>query len=161
MITIKEYADKHNKTVQAVYKQLNSRTNKEKLRPHILIKEQNGKKIKFLDEEAEKILDNSSLSDKVILQQTDSKELIDQLKEENQNLLKKIATLQDTIINLNDKYSSMQIEMTAIKGQIEYKDQTLVQKEKESELLRSELSSKEDELKKYKPFLFGLYKKEK
>ena len=126
-----------------------------------MIKEQNGKKIKFLDEEAEKILDNSSLSDKVILQQTDSKELIDQLKEENQNLLKKIATLQDTIINLNDKYSSMQIEMTAIKGQIEYKDQTLVQKEKESELLRSELSSKEDELKKYKPFLFGLYKKEK
>ena len=53
MITIKEYADKHGKSKSAVYQQLNSKSNKEKLKGHIQIRTVNGKKTKFLDEIAE------------------------------------------------------------------------------------------------------------
>ena len=53
MITVKEYADRRNKSVQAVYKQLRREKNKRRLEGHLI--KQN--RMTYLDEEAIKILD--------------------------------------------------------------------------------------------------------
>ena len=55
MITVKEYADSRNKSVQAVYKQLHREKNRTRLEGHLL--KQN--RMTYLDEEAIKILDES------------------------------------------------------------------------------------------------------
>ena len=52
MITVKEYADSRNKSVQAVYKQLHREKNRTRLEGHLL--KQN--RMTYLDEEAIKIL---------------------------------------------------------------------------------------------------------
>ena len=54
MITIKEYADSRNKSVQAVYKQLRREKNKRRLEGHLIKKN----RMTYLDEEAIKILDS-------------------------------------------------------------------------------------------------------
>lgn len=97
MITIKEYAKNVGKTQQAVYKQLTSKKNKVRLEGH-LIKE-NG--TTYLDDEAVKILNESRQTTVVLIDQEKNEE-IERLKEENRNLLLKIAMQADKIAELSE-----------------------------------------------------------
>ena len=65
MITIKDYANKTGKSVQAVYKQMKSSKNKARLNGHII--KENG--ITYLDDDAIAILNESRSSHIVIVDQ--------------------------------------------------------------------------------------------
>lgn len=91
MITIKEYARQRGKTVQAVYQQVKRKSNSEKLKGHIYIQTINDKETTMLDDEAVAILEKASSSTPVIIEQTDTKEQLEQLQQENKALLIKVA----------------------------------------------------------------------
>lgn len=98
MITVKEYAKNVGKSQQAVYKQLNSKKNKIRLDGHII--KQNG--TSYLDDEAVEIL-NESRQATVVLMEQEKDEEIERLKEENRNLLIKIAMQADKISELQEE----------------------------------------------------------
>jgi hypothetical protein len=107
-LTIKEYAEKNNKSVQAVYGQIKRKENAKELKGHVLIRKVNNKKIKVLDEEAIKILNEASRITPSVIMQKDSSEELDQLRMDNKNLLIKVAELQDVIIKKSEKIEVLQ-----------------------------------------------------
>lgn len=98
MITIKEYAELHGKSVQAVYKQLKSKENATLLEGHIITKKINNKNVKMLDDIAVQILNDASKQSIQVIMQNDDRERIEQLETENKTLLIKIASLQEELI---------------------------------------------------------------
>lgn len=98
MITIKEYAETHGKSVQSVYKQIKSEKNASDLDGHIYIEKINNQRVKMLDDVAVKILENASKKSVQVVMQNDDKERIDQLEQENKNLLIQIASIQQELI---------------------------------------------------------------
>lgn len=106
--TIKEYAEKNHKSVQAVYGQLKRKENAALLKKHIFIRKINNKNTKVLDEEAIKILDEASRQAPSIVMQKDTSEELDQLKIENRNLLIKVGELQEAIIKKSEKIELLQ-----------------------------------------------------
>lgn len=98
MITIKEYAELHGKSVQAVYKQLKSKENATLLEGHIITEKINNKNVKMLDDVAVQILNDASKQSIQVILQNDDKERIEQLETENKTLLIKIASLQEELI---------------------------------------------------------------
>ncbi len=98
MITIKEFAELHGKSVQAVYKQLKSKENATLLEGHIITKKINNKNIKMLDDIAVQILNDASKQSIQVIMQNDDRERIEQLETENKTLLIKIASLQEELI---------------------------------------------------------------
>ena len=108
MLSIKEYAEKSGKSVQAVYKQIKSKENSIHLEGHIFEKKIKNRNVKFLDETAIKILDESSKQTPIIMVQTDNKEHIENLEKENKNLILKIAELQEIIILKSEKIEKLQ-----------------------------------------------------
>lgn len=105
MITIKEYADLHGKSVQSVYKQLKSKENAKLLDGHIFTEKINNKNVKMLDDIAVKILDNASKQSIQIVTQNGDKEKIERLEEENKNLLMQIAAIQQELIKTQKELS--------------------------------------------------------
>lgn len=105
MITIKEYADLHGKSVQSVYKQLKSKENAKLLDGHIFTEKINNKNVKMLDDIAVKILDNASKQSIQIVTQNEDKEKIERLEEENKNLLMQIASIQQELIKTQKELS--------------------------------------------------------
>lgn len=105
MITIKEYADLHGKSVQSVYKQLKSKENAKLLDGHIFTEKINNKNVKMLDDIAVKILDNASKQSIQIVTQNGDKEKIERLEEENKNLLMQIASIQQELIKTQKELS--------------------------------------------------------
>ena len=105
MITIKEYADLHGKSVQSVYKQLKSKENAKLLDGHIFSEKINNKNVKMLDDVAVEILENASKQSIQVVLQNDDKETIERLEEENKKLLLKIASLQEELINTQKELS--------------------------------------------------------
>lgn len=95
MVTIKEYAKKQNKTVQAVYKQLNAKSNKQRLEGHIYKNEINGKMTTFLDEEAEAILNNASKEAPIVIEKDNRNERIEELENQVKQLQAKIIELEE------------------------------------------------------------------
>lgn len=95
MITIKEYAESHGKSVQAVYKQIKSKENSALLDGHIVVEKINNKNVKMLDDVAVQILDDASKQSIQVVLQNEDKETIERLEEENKKLLLKIASLQE------------------------------------------------------------------
>ena len=77
MITVKEYADRRNKSVQAVYKQLRREKNKRRLEGHLI--KQN--RMTYLDEEAIKILDEGQNVSIILVDQETKNEEKDELSE--------------------------------------------------------------------------------
>ena len=75
MITVKEYADRRNKSVQAVYKQLRREKNKRRLEGHLI--KQN--RMTYLDEEAIKILDEGQNVSIILVDQETKNEEKDEL----------------------------------------------------------------------------------
>lgn len=105
MITIKEYAESHGKSVQAVYKQIKSKENSALLDGHIVVEKINNKNVKMLDDVAVQILDDASKQSIQVVLQNDDKETIERLEEENKKLLLKIASLQEELINTQKELS--------------------------------------------------------
>lgn len=97
LISIKEYARQRGKSVQAVYQQMSRKTNAEVLKGHIVTKVYMNKKTKFLDEFAVEILDHGSSQTPSVILQTDDKEKIEALEQENKVLLEKIALQADKL----------------------------------------------------------------
>ena len=98
MITIKEFAELHGKSVQAVYKQIKSKENATLLEGHIFTEKINNKSVKMLDDVAVQILNDASKQSIQVILQNDDKERIEQLETENKTLLIKIASLQEELI---------------------------------------------------------------
>ena len=91
MKTVKEYANSVGKSHQSVYKQLNSKKNKERLENHVW--KQDG--TTYLDDVAIDILNESR---QMIQIQNDI-----QAHEDNDNLRKEVNDLKNKIINLQDE----------------------------------------------------------
>ena len=130
MITIKEYADLHGKSVQSVYKQLKSKENAKLLDGHIFTEKINNKNVKMLDDIAVKILDNASKQSIQIVTQNGDKEKIERLEEENKNLLMQIASIQQELIKTQKELSK---EKDNVKLLQEQRIQLLESKEKPKE----------------------------
>lgn len=141
MITIKDYADSRNKSVQAVHQQLKRKNNAAALKGHIHVCKINNRKVKCLDEAAVEILDASSSSTPSVVIQSDNAAIIEQLREEREQLLLKIAVQADRIAELAEWKSENAVRLAEADQQ---------------KLLAEDLKS---ELKKYEKTVFGLYKK--
>lgn len=98
MVTIKEYATSCNKSVQAVYQQMKRKENSEALEGHVFTRKINNKNTKMLDEIAVDILDESSKQSPLVVTQVENTEEIEKLRNENKNLLLKIAELQESLL---------------------------------------------------------------
>lgn len=114
MITVKEYADRRNKSVQAVYKQMRSTQNASALDGHIFTRRISNKNVKCLDAEAIRILDNASNHSVQVVVQAGDKERIAQLEEEKQALIIKIAELQSALLDEREAVKQLQADKIAL-----------------------------------------------
>lgn len=120
MLTIKEYAEKHGISIQAVYQQLKRKQNKEFLVDHIQVI--GG--VKYLDDEAVAFLESKRESSPSVIIQTDSKEIIDQLENDNKTLLLKVAELQEAIITKSNKIEQLQEANMLLLETIKYEEKS-------------------------------------
>lgn len=117
MITIKEYAEKSGKSVQAVYKQIKAKENAALLEGHILLKKIGNKNTKVLDDEAIRILDQASRQAPTVILQSGKDDMLEklqaekeQLANENKALLIKVAELQEQLLQEKDNVKLLQQE---------------------------------------------------
>lgn len=124
MLTVKEYAEQRNKSVQAVYKQMKGKATAAALEGHVHTRKFNNKKVQCLDEEAVKVLDAASTQSVQIVMQTDDKlriaeleQQIEVLKAANVQLMQDKTDLQqmllqekDKVIALQDRNATLQLE---------------------------------------------------
>ena len=104
MVTIKEYAETHGVTIQAVYQQLKRKQNKDFLNQHI--EKING--VTYLDPEAVEFLESKRENSPSVIIRTAEHEVIEQLTQENKNLLIKVAQLQEVVIAKSEKIEQLQ-----------------------------------------------------
>lgn len=124
-MTIKEYASKNGVTIQAVYQQINRKSNKEFLKEHIEIV--NG--IKHLDEVAVEYLESKHENSPTVIIDTNEKDRIDELENENHNLLLKVAQLQEALLKEKDQVKLLQQEKISL-----FEKNQLLLEERQSEL---------------------------
>lgn len=148
MITIKDYAARRNKSVQAVHQQLKRKNNAAALEGHIHVCKINNRNVKCLDEAAVEILDASSSSTPSVVIQTDNSAIIEHLREEREQLLLKIAVQADKIAELAEWKSENAVRLA------EADQQKLLAAD-----LKTENEKLQSELEKYEKTVFGLYKK--
>lgn len=160
MKTIKEYAEEHGKTVQAVYKQLKAPQHHEELSGHVFKKNRNGKRVTMLDETAEKVLNAASISDKVIVQNTQNNDRIEKLEQENKILLSKLIEVQDLLIAEKNKVLELQTSKNEL---IEYKAKFSIIEQEKNELIQQNKKQQEQitELNRKKWWNFFLKKPNK
>lgn len=96
MKLVKDYAKERNISHQAVYKLIDN--HEEELKDYIV---KQGR-TRFLMPEAEKILDNYRNKSPIVIDKQERNEEIERLKEENKNLLLKIAAQADKIAELSE-----------------------------------------------------------
>lgn len=108
MITLKEYAERENISYEAVRKQIKKYG--EELKGHIHVKD----RTQYIDDKGVQILDDIRGSNKIIITDKAKNDELEQLKEENKNLLIKIASLQEKIIEKQECISELQNEKTAL-----------------------------------------------
>ena len=114
LLTVKEYAEIRHKSVQAVYKQMKSKENAAALEGHVHTRKVNNRDVQCLDEEAIRILNAASGNSVQVVLQTEDKERIAELEQEKQQLLIKIAELQDALIREKDKVQLLQEQNTTL-----------------------------------------------
>lgn len=132
MKTIKEYAEMVGKSHQAVYKQLQSKKNQERLKNHIY--QQDG--TTYLDDVAIDILNESR---KVTQVKQDK-----QLKLENERMVKEIDDLKNKIIMLQDELKIKTEQMATML--VENKKNTFLLEQKEEQLNRIKELQKDKQL---------------
>lgn len=136
MISMKEYAEKHDISYEAVRKQVKRYQND--LKPHI----HKVGRVNYLDEEAEAFLDEKRSKNPVIVVEDDRKNEIQRLYDENKALLLKITELQSLLICEKDKVQQLQDALLAEREQVkQLQSQLLVSQEKENENERFNLDN--------------------
>lgn len=152
MISIKDYAKSRGITPQAVYQMI--KTHKNELKEHII----KDNKTQFLTPEAEEILDRYRNKASIVIEKADNTAMIESLKEENRNLLIKIANQADKIAELSEWKSDHAIMIAESNAKL----MLLEEKIKENEQLNDKLSIalKELEKEKKKNWIQRLFKKE-
>ena len=156
MITVKEYADRRNKSVQAVYKQLRREKNKRRLEGHLI--KQN--RMTYLDEEAIKILDEGQNVSIILVDQETKNEEKDELSEYKDRVANLIETnnqlrdqqdfLKNKIINLQDELKVKTEQMTSLLLENNEKTFLLEQKKDHAEQLDREKKEQLNEIEKLK-----------
>lgn len=156
MITVKEYADSRNKSVQAVYKQLRREKNKRRLEGHLI--KQN--RMTYLDEEAIKILDEGQNVSIILVDQETKNEEKDELSEYKDRVANLIETnnqlrdqqdfLKNKIINLQDELKVKTEQMTSLLLENNEKTFLLEQKKDHAEQLDREKKEQLNEIEKLK-----------
>ena len=133
MITIKEYAEKHGVTSQAVYQQLLRPKNKEALKDHIKTDESG---TKLLDDYAVEYLSNKSLkkSGTAVIIQDDS-ELALQIMEKE----KEITRLNALVASINTDYLQ---QLNDVREESSKKIEELMKENKDSAVQLTEANSK-------------------
>ena len=119
MITVKEYADKNGVTAQSVYKRINSKKLKDRLKGHIVIEYG----VKCLDDVAIEILNETkkvSTNTLSVLKNKENKEELEKLKEENERL-------KDELIHKQNKYENVLEQLLIAQKQIAEKDKQLLE----------------------------------
>lgn len=96
MITVKQYAEERGITIQAVHQSMNGKRKKDRLDGHVHVIDG----IKWLDEEAVAILDESRNKSPIVWEKADSNERIEELEREREAMLLKIAAQADRISEL-------------------------------------------------------------
>lgn len=145
MKTVKEYAESVGKSHQAVYKQLNSKKNQERLKNHVW--KQNGST--YLDDIAVDILNESR---QMVIVQKDV-----QIQKENEQLKKEIDNLKNKIISLQDEVKVKMEQMTSLL--LENKEKTLLLEQKQNQTEEIERLKEELEKEKNKGFFSRLFKR--
>lgn len=107
MISIKDYATRSNKSVQAVYKQIKSHENAKALEGHIFTRKMHNKSTKVLDSVAVEILDEASRQAPTIIVQTEDHALIEQLTQENKNLLIRNNQLYEILLDKSERIEQL------------------------------------------------------
>lgn len=119
MITVKEYADKNGVTAQSVYKRINSKKLKDRLKGHIVIEYG----VKCLDDVAIEILNETkkvSTNTLSVVKNKENKEELEKLKEENERL-------KDELIHKQNKYENVLEQLLIAQKQIAEKDKQLLE----------------------------------
>lgn len=119
MITVKEYADQNGVTAQSVYKRINSKKLKDRLKGHIVIEYG----VKCLDDVAIEILNETkkvSTNTLSVVKNKENKEEIEKLKEENERL-------KDELIHKQNKYENVLEQLLIAQKQIAEKDKQLLE----------------------------------
>ena len=119
MITVKEYADKNGVTAQSVYKRINSKKLKDRLKGHIVIEYG----VKGLDDVAIEILNETkkvSTNTLSVVKNKENKEELEKLKEEN-------TRLKDELIAKQNKYENVLEQLLIAQKQIAEKDKQLLE----------------------------------
>ena len=129
MKTVKEYANSVGKSHQSVYKQLNSKKNKERLENHVW--KQDG--TTYLDDVAVDILDQHRKENPVVIINKDTDSRLKQLEDENKNLLIKVAQQADKISQLNEDLKNKIEQMTSLMLENKEKTSLLEQKKDQAE----------------------------
>lgn len=149
MITVKEYAESRNKSVQAVYKQLQRDKNKQRLEGHLFKQD----RTTYLDEDAIKILDESQNVAIVLADQKQKNEIseyklkVEELTKVNDKLRDEQDLLKNKIINLQDELKVKTEQMTTLL--LENKEKTLLLEQKDEQINQIvELKSEIERLKK-------------
>lgn len=119
MITVKEYADNNGVTAQSVYKRINSKKLKDRLKGHIVIEYG----VKCLDDVAIEILNETkkvSTNTLSVVKNKENKEELEKLKEENERL-------KDELIHKQNKYENVLEQLLIAQKQIAEKDKQLLE----------------------------------
>ncbi|MCX4379048.1 MAG: hypothetical protein OSJ61_23235 [Lachnospiraceae bacterium] len=140
MITIKEYAEKSGKSVQAVYKQIKAKENAALLEGHILLQKIGNKNTKVLDDEAVRILDQASRQAPTVILQSGKDDMLEklqaekeQLANENKALLIKVAELQEQLLQEKDNVKLLQQEKIELLEEKQEQNPPPEEEEKEKE----------------------------
>lgn len=161
VITVKEYADSRNITIQAVHQSMKGKRKAEKLIGHVEIRDG----VKWLDEEAVRILDESRNKTPVVIMQNEHDEIIEEnekLRAMNAALQEKILTLQNQLIEAKDKSLLLADKELENKRLLAEVDKLVEGKKEVEDQLHFEANRAErfnEELGTFKKTVFGFYKK--
>ena len=146
MITIKDYANNHNVSYEAVRKQL--RRYADQLEGHITRKN----RTQYLDEYAEQFLTEKRQQSVVIVREQAREDELEALRKEVSDLRFRLMSATETIMKNQEKIIELQDERAEL----------LLEKSKQAHLLetaREREVALEQENQKYKPWHFGLFRK--
>ena len=93
MITVKQYAEERGITIQAVHQSMQGKRKKDRLEGHVTVIDG----VKWLDEEAVAILDESRNKSPIVYEKAEANEIIKAMEENEKKYLRKIAEQADTI----------------------------------------------------------------
>ena len=147
MITIKDYANNHNVSYEAVRKQL--RRYADQLEGHITRKN----RTQYLDEYAEQFLTEKRQQSVVIVYEQAKEDELEALRKEVSDLRWQLLKAKDTILKNQEKIIELQDERVELL-QEKAKQVKLIEASKDRE------AALEQENQKFKPWHFGLFKKD-